>query len=116
MTAFLGVYEDWGESLLEPRDHRHGEGEDRSRCPNCKVNEAAAEMSAFELAAWKWYDETVSPFALEAGIVAEMFKGLGLAGEIRPLFFKALNEIHKMLGRMRAAIEKRARDAAQGQG
>ena len=116
MIAFLGVYEDWGESLLPPKEHRHEEGEDRSQCPNCKVNEAAGEMSAFELTAWNWYQETVSPFALEAGLVAEMFKGLGLAGKVQALFFKALNEIHRAFAQIRANMEKRLRDEMQGKG
>ncbi len=116
MTAFLGVYLDWGENQLKRQDHRHGEGEDRSRCPNCKVNGAAAEMSAFELAAWNWYQETVSPFTLKAGIVAEMFKGLGLTGETRALFFKALTGIREMFEEMWAIQKKRRQDAMQNQG
>ena len=51
-------------------------------------------MSAFEIAAWNWYQGTVSTFSMQAGIVAEAFRDLKLKGKVRQMFMKALDMIH----------------------
>lgn len=59
-------------------------------------------MSAYEVACWNWYADNVNSFAMEAGIVGEMFRGLSLTGKIKSMFLGALNEIHETFAEIRA--------------
>ena len=70
-------------------------------------------MSDFETASWNWYWRTATAFALEAGIVGQEFKDLGLKGKIKGMFLKALSAVHQTSELIRADREKRARDAAR---
>ncbi|HUV39027.1 MAG TPA: hypothetical protein VMY39_05405 [Planctomycetota bacterium] len=65
-------------------------------------------MSAFEATCWAWYVDNVTPFMLEAGLAAEEFRGLGLAGPARRIFIMGLNRIHSTFARVSA---ERARDS-----
>lgn len=69
-------------------------------------------MSAFELAAWAWYQDTVSTFAMQAGIVAEAFKALRLKHGVRALFLRALNVIHLSESKIMAEQVAKARGEA----
>lgn len=64
-------------------------------------------MSPFEAGCMEWYFETVTEFALKAGIVAESFRALRLRGTALRIFTLAVNTIN---GMMEAA---RAKDAAE---
>ena len=64
-----------------------------SECYNCILDSLADRLSQFEVACWTWYNETVSQFAMEAGVVGEMFKDLKLT-ITKALFLKAMSEIH----------------------
>ncbi len=70
-------------------------------------------MDAFEVAAWNWYCDTVSTFALEAGIVAEAFRELRLRGKVREMFMKALGMIHDSEARIMAEKLRKAREDAE---
>lgn len=52
-------------------------------------------MSPFEAGCLGWYVETVSPFALKAGIVAESFRQLRLRGVALRVFTVAVNKIQE---------------------
>lgn len=92
--------------LLKAKDHRHGVGEDTSRCKNCKLDAVAAEMSEFESWAWNWYWENASGWAARIGITASEFMRMKLRGEARRLFIKAMQMIEEMI---RAIREKEAK-------
>jgi hypothetical protein len=66
-------------------------------------------MSTFELAAWAWYQDTVSTFAMQAGVVAEIFKALRLKPAFRALFLRALNMIHLSESKIMAEQLKKLR-------
>jgi hypothetical protein len=83
--------------LLRPEKHRHGVGEDRSRCPNCKLDAVSERMSDFEIEAWNWYWENASGWAARIGITARAFELLGLEGIKRKLFLEAMGMIEGML-------------------
>jgi len=80
--------------MTKPEDHRHEAGEDRSGCRNCEFAGLAAQMSDFEASAALWYFENVTPFTIEAGLVAEAFRDLRFGPAGRPLFLKAIEKIH----------------------
>ena len=63
-------------------------------------------MSAFEKAAWNWYHDTVWPFSMEAGIVAEAFKDLRL---------KEAHEEALSAGRELGSSDLRAHPGGSGQ-
>jgi len=107
--AFLGLYRDWVDCLLAPQDHRHEEGDDRSACANCRLETAERNMSNFETEIFNWYCDTVTPFALHSGIVAEMFKALRLKGVAKVLFLSGLNAVHEAFVGIREDRAKRAR-------
>ncbi len=64
-------------------------------------------MSEFESACWDWYCDVVSPHTVQAGIVAEEYKALGLGGIARVLFLRAFRKIAKMADETAAAEAKR---------
>ncbi len=113
MTAYLGLREAIWPQVLERENHKHGVGEDPSRCANCRLAKDAMNMSAFEVAAWIWYQDTVSTFSLTAGIVAEAFRELQLRGELRKIFMKALDMIHLSESTILAEKIKKAREEAE---
>lgn len=54
---------------------------------------AEARLSAYEAAALEWYLDEVNPFARKHGLVREYFLRLGLEGDGKRLFYKAVNMI-----------------------
>jgi hypothetical protein len=101
LTACLGFWLDWKATLLDESDHKHGAGDDRTKCANCQLAEREAAMSPFEAGCLRWYLETVTPFALEAGIVAESFRALRLRGATLRIFTVAVNKIHSKMEAIR---------------
>lgn len=114
MTAYLAYYREFWNCLLEPGEHRHEVGEDRGGCYNCQLEEAAQRMSEFESVCWRWYMDNVNPFAMQAGIVGEMFKGESLAGAVKAMFLEALNKIHQALEFIQAEMQAKQREAVNG--
>jgi hypothetical protein len=101
LTACLGFWADWKAALLVDEDHKHGAGEDRAKCANCRLAEFEAAMSPFEAGCLRWYLETVTEFSMEAGIVAESFRALRLRGNVLRIFTIAVNKIHSMMEAIR---------------
>lgn len=111
MTAYLELSAEYWAQILEPEDHEHEVGEDRSLCKNCQLDELAEKMSAFETACHNWYFENVTRFAAEAGMVAEIVRSEGFAPTALRMFLKALNMVHVAVNRItreqaRAEAEK----------
>ena len=110
--GYLGYYQEYWNCLLEPDDHMHEPGEDTSECYNCIMAELESKMSPFELACWNWYIENVNQFAMESGLVGEMFKDAKLKGKVRAMFLTALNAIHQTSNFIQAEILKQKRAGA----
>jgi len=112
--AYLAYYREFWNCLLAPDEHRHEVGEDVTGCYNCNLEGLADKMSKFELACWNWYCDNVSPFALEAGIVGEMFRGEGLVGGIKAMFLTAMNSIYQAMNFIQADMQRKAAEGAHG--
>ena len=69
-----------------------------------------AKLSAFELGIWNWYCEVVNHFTLEAGIVAEEFRGARFRGPARKMALSALNSIHIMFQTVAAERRNKAQE------
>ncbi len=64
-------------------------------------------MSPFERAAWNWYWDIATAFAMESGIVAEEWKALGLKGKVKALFLRAVSAVHETIELIREDRRKR---------
>jgi len=100
--------------MLKPEDHRHEIGEATEECVNCQLDAMAAKLSAFELGIWNWYCEVVNHFTLEAGIVAEAFRGVRFCGPARKMALSALNSIHIMFHTVAAEWRNKAQEQLSG--
>ncbi len=83
------------------------------RCANCRLASEFVKMSAFEISAWNWYQDTVSDFALAAGLVADAFRDLRLRGKVRQMFMRCLEMIHVSETKIYAEKLKKAREDAE---
>jgi hypothetical protein len=110
LKAYLAFYRDWWNALLPASEHVHEVGENTAGCYNCRLDALGGAMSRFEVACWSWYADNVNAFAMEAGIVGEMFRDLGLKSKLKSMFLSALNEIHFTFDAIRAAKIKQMRD------
>jgi hypothetical protein len=98
--------EDSGPRLLKPEDHWHEEGEDRTQCANCRLEEEAAKMSRFELACWNWYHANVNSLVLAGGALGWLIWQERLKGATKRLFVQAQGMIHDMYERISAEAMK----------
>lgn len=110
MRAYLTFYRTWWNALLPAGEHEHEVGEDTAGCYNCRLAALGGAMSAFEVACWGWYVGNVNAFSMEAGIVGEMFRDLGLRSKLKSMFLRALSEIHATFDAIQAARLKQMRD------
>lgn len=111
MKAYLKLYQDTWPQVQDPADHKHEVGDNTDNCANCRLASAMDAFSSWELAVWRWYNETVTDFAMEAGIVAELFKDLQL-GKLRGLFLRGLSTIRNGLAVIHAQMQTQAQEAA----
>jgi hypothetical protein len=102
------LYQDSWPSILSAEDHEHEVGEDVSRCANCRLQEVALRMSAFEMACWGWYADNVTPFAMESGITAQQFAATNYRDKVRAMFLRALSAIHHAFEMIRMERERQA--------
>jgi hypothetical protein len=110
--GYLGYYREYWNLFLSDEDHEHDEGEDTTECYNCILESLAAKLSPFERAWWNWYNENVTPFATEHGIVRDTFKGEGLQGAIRKMALKILSEIHRTFAVIQADMVRQKKAEA----
>jgi hypothetical protein len=113
LRAYLAFYRTWWNALLPAGEHEHEVGEDTAGCYNCRLAALGGAMSAFEVACWGWYVGNVNAFAMEAGIVGEMFRGLDLKGKLKSMFLGALNEIHETFAAIRADKLRQMKELGQ---
>jgi hypothetical protein len=100
--------------MLKPEDHQHEVGESTEECVNCRLDAMGAKLSAFEIGIWNWYVEHVNHFTLEAGIVAEEFRGARFCGPARRMALSALNSIHIMFQTVAAERRNKVQEQANG--
>lgn len=79
---------------MEESKHKHGEGEDTSRCANCRAGRLAGELTEFEFFSLTWFRANINQFAFDAHLVGELMKELELKDIARRLFLKVVNMIY----------------------
>jgi len=83
--------------LEDEGEHEPNEiGHEAQRCPNCIVNKAHAKLSEFDRFCLGWFNTHVSRFTMEANILGELMKDLGLSGVEMELFLLKLGVIYEI--------------------
>lgn len=79
--------------MLEPKEHGHEIGEDRSGCANCSLAEHEKELTGFEVFCLNWFYENVSSFTFQTNLIGELMRELELKGMTKKIFLIAMNMI-----------------------
>lgn len=109
--AYLMHLREWCDALLPASEHQHEVGEDRARCPNCRLDELGQALSPYEAACLAWYLDHVLPFTMESGLVGQLVLALGLEGKALAFFLRTMNLIRQAYLGIEADRLKRQREA-----
>ena len=83
--------------LEDESEHEPNEiGHEAHRCANCNVNNAYAKLSEFDRFCLGWFSIHVSRFTMEANILGELMKGLGLSKAGLELFLLKMGVIYEI--------------------
>lgn len=101
--------------MLDPKEHRHDEGEDTAACANCRMEQMERRMGGWEVAAWNWYMENITQLTMESGAAGLMLHSAAnrLDGAARRLFLKATTAIYQTFERVgmeRAKAQTKGRE------
>ena len=86
---------DYWNAFVKESEHKHEEGEDTSKCANCRAGRLAGNLTEFEGFCLTWYRANVNQFAFDAHLIGELIKELGLTKETKTIFLKDTNMIYQ---------------------
>lgn len=92
--AYLDYMVEWWNGILPAEEHVHEVGESTAGCVNCHVTRLWLKLTNWERAALKWYEQNVTMFTQETGVVPVLLMDAGLTGRVRALFIRALSMIY----------------------
>lgn len=85
---------DYWNAFVKESEHKHGEGEDTSKCANCEAGRLAEDLTEFEIFSLAWFRSNVSQFTFDAGLIGELVNELELKDITRRLFLREMAMIY----------------------